>query len=191
MSWPKFRQAPAAALHDAVWAAALRLVAFSYQDLASAVSIPVDRATGFVQHWVRIGAVEFVGIGAKRRKMWRATRDVAPPLPQPAESARRDATAEGNLWRSMRGLKSFTPVDLAAHSSTPDIPVSLAAAQDYCQMLVRAAYLRVERKAIPGRRDAIYRLVRNTGPRAPVERRVRAVYDENLDEIVHFAGATA
>lgn len=61
MSWPKFRQAPAAALHDAVWAAALRLGAFSYQDLASAVAIPVDRATGFVQHWVRIGAVEFVG----------------------------------------------------------------------------------------------------------------------------------
>ncbi|MDP2064178.1 MAG: hypothetical protein Q8Q63_03405 [Phaeovulum sp.] len=41
---------------------------------------------------------------------------------------------------------------------------------------------------MPGRREAIYRLIRNTGPRPPRERRVRAVWDDNLGELVLLNG---
>jgi hypothetical protein len=46
-------------------------------------------------------------------------------------------------------------------------------------------------KALPGRREAIYRLVRDTGPRPPRERRVRAVWDENLGEYTYISGGLA
>jgi hypothetical protein len=94
----------------------------------------------------------------------------------------------GNLWRAMRMLQGFSPVDLAAHAATPTVAVSPEDAAAYCQTLTRAGYLRVVRKAAPPLRPAIYRLVRNTGPLPPVLRRVRAVIDGNTGQIVHVGG---
>jgi hypothetical protein len=91
----------------------------------------------------------------------------------------------------MRALRSFSPTDVMAHSHTPEFEVSLGTAQEYCQMLARSGHLRVMTKALPGRREAIYRLVRDTGPRPPRERRVRAVWDENLGEYTYISGGLA
>ena len=43
-------------------------------------------------------------------------------------------------------------------------------------------------KARPGVRAARYRLVRDTGPRAPRERRVRALWDDNERRYAHVPG---
>lgn len=97
--------------------------------------------------------------------------------------------SRGEIGRAnLERIRAFSAIDLAAHSNTPEVAVTPEAAREYCQMLTRAGYLRVERAAIPGRREAVYRLIKNTGPRPPMERRVRAVFDENLGEIVHVAG---
>lgn len=191
MSSSKNRPVETSALYDAAWATAQRLRTFTYHDLAAAASIGVEKATAFVQHWERARAVEFIGIGPKRRKEWKVVAEVLPQRSHADGSAIRTSTVQGNLWRSMRAFRSFSPVDLVAHSNTPDCAVSLEASREYCQMLTRAEYLRVERPGIPGQREAIYRLVNNTGPRAPMERRVRAVYDENLGKIVHLAGGAS
>ncbi len=98
-------------------------------------------------------------------------------------------TKQGNMWRAIRGLPSFTALDVAAHACTETCPVEERDALDYCQALVRAGYLRVLRKARPGHRPATYKLVRNTGPRPPRERRVRGVWDDNLGEFTHVARA--
>ena len=140
----------------------------------AAVSRPI--VTRAVRGWVEAGLVEVV-------------RDTRPILHRIAAAALNRAlpvgrTAEDNLWSTMRGLKSFRPTDLAAHSSTDTVPVSVAAAAAYCRDLLAAEFLVVVEKAVPGRREAIYRLVRNTGPHAPQPRRVRAVVDRNAGETV-------
>lgn len=191
MSWSINTPVERSRAYDAAWATACRLKEFNYNQLAAEASISIDLAMGCVKSWERVRAVEFVGIGDKRRKIWRVLAEVLPHRTRSDGSLIRQATVQGNLWRSMRGLLSFSAVDLAAHSNTPDTEVTVEAAREYCQMLVRAAYLRVERKALPGRREAIYRLIRNTGPRPPTERRVRAVYDGNLEKLVHVAGHEA
>lgn len=174
-----------AAVNEAAWAIALRYEdPFGYAEIAADAHISVARASALVRLWVQEGRCEVVQEGHRLRKLHRVVGRAA-RLPEPV------GTVPGNLWNSMRGLKSFSPVDLAAHSTTPDVIVTLAAAQAYCQTLLRAGYLRVERTAIPGRREAIYRLIRNSGPRPPRERRVRAVWDENLAEYTHIAGVPA
>ena len=95
---------------------------------------------------------------------------------------------EHNMWTAMRQLKSFSPRELAAHASTEDTPVTLEVAQDYCRALLGAGYLVATRKAVPGKQLAIYRLTRNTGPRPPREKRVRAVVDDNTETVIVIGG---
>ena len=44
---------------------------------------------------------------------------------------------------------------------------------------------RVEHKAVPGVKEAVYTLIVNSGAFPPIEKRVRVVYDQNKGEIVH------
>jgi len=89
---------------------------------------------------------------------------------------------EYRLWQAARGLKSFSATDLAAHASVEGGPVTREEAQAYCRMLLSVGYLRVRQKARAGERPARYTLVRDTGPRAPLKRRVTVFIDPNTDE---------
>lgn len=172
-----------AAVAEAAWAVALRLRSFGYAEISVELGISLDRATEIVRAWVEEGACEVTQKGIGLRNQFRPVAGF-----ERAKDPERQGSVPLNLWTAMRGLKSFTPTDLAAHSTTGTVHVTAAAAQAYCQALLRAGYLKVMRTAIPGRRPAIYRLIRNTGPNPPRERRVRAVYDGNLREIVHVCG---
>ncbi len=172
-----------AAVADAAWALALRLGSFGYNQISADLHISMDRASEIVRGWEAEGAVRRIASGAGLRNIFALEPDF-----KRAPAPELHGSVPLNLWTSMRGLKSFTPTDLAAHSTAGAVQVSIEAAQGYCQTLLRAGYLRVERTAIPGRREAIYRLIRMTGPRPPRERRVKAVFDDNLGEIVHVSG---
>lgn len=118
--------------------------------------------------------------------LYRLARDAGHHAPR----LRRDGSpvtqgaGTANMWRSMRMLARFSAVDLAAHSTTETVNVSEATAQSYCSMLARTGYLRVVQKADPVRaRKAVYRLVRNTGPRPPMIQRVKQVFDPNTREV--------
>ena len=92
------------------------------------------------------------------------------------------------MWTSMRGLGEFNPRDIAAHSTTPDVRVSELTAKAYCAMLLKTGYLRVLKKAEPmAGRQAIYRLIRNSGPKPPQIQRIKQVYDPNTGA-VHIPG---
>ncbi|KAF0674353.1 hypothetical protein PMES_03357, partial [Profundibacterium mesophilum KAUST100406-0324] len=104
--------------------------------------------------------------------------------------ARKGRPAE-NMWTAARMLTTFSPRDLAAHSTTDDVLVSEDDARLFCGFLLRGSYVRVIRKAAPGKREARYKLVRNTGPRPPVERRLRAIWDENTGQYTHIPGVDA
>lgn len=96
-----------------------------------------------------------------------------------------------NMWNSMRGLVEFSPRDISAHSTTPDVRVSEPTAKSYCSMLLRTGYLRVVKKAEPAAgRQAIYRLIRNSGPKPPQIQRIKQVFDPNTGA-VHVPGGQA
>ncbi len=94
-----------------------------------------------------------------------------------------------NMWRSMRMLGQFDARDIAAHSTTHSVSVSDATAKSYISMLLRTGYLRVVSKAVPGRRAAVYRLIRNSGPRPPQIQRVKQVWDPNTRQVHSPKGA--
>lgn len=111
----------------------------------------------------------------------------APRLNRAGKPVTQGAGVE-NMWRSMRGLAEFTPRDLAVHSTTPDVSVTEWTAKSYCSMLLRTGFLRVIQKASPFHgRQAVYRLIRNTGPKPPQIQRVKQVYDPNTRQ-VHLPG---
>lgn len=172
------------AIDEAIWATARRLGTFTYGQLAAEAKTNVDRATRLVRGWLAARAVEDAGEGPSRRRLFRIVADADAALPRAPVAG----SPQGNMWRTMRSIGAFSPVDLAAHSCTDTVQVSRDDAAAYCQTLLRAGYLKVERKARPGRQEAIYRLIQNTGPKPPVIRRVRAVIDQNTGQIVHVAG---
>ncbi len=169
---------------DVAWNAAIRLKRFTYIALKEECGVGLKTVKLIVREWLQAGKVIDMGLGPHRRRIFELAPGVRvqpitlPPVQTPA----------GNLWRAMRMLRTFTPRDLAAHAHTDVCEVSERAALDYCQMLLRAGYLKVMRKAVPGRRQAVYQLVRDTGPRPPRERRLRAVWDDNRGEIMHISG---
>lgn len=169
---------------EAAWAAAQRMESFGYADIAIAMKVCLEQATLIVRSWDKAGILEVVREPkGKLRKLWRARDGHRPVMP------RRPRSAQDNLWQAARGLKSFQPSDLAIHATTEDIAVGTEEASAYCRFLLAGGYLRTVRKAEPLRkREATYQLIRDTGPRPPVERRVRAIHDPNSGLTVPIGG---
>jgi hypothetical protein len=173
-----------AAVAEAAWAVAERHGTFGYAEISAETKICMDQATRIVQGWVKAGAVELVQAGIGKRNLWRVRPDYLPPL---VVAPRGPAD---NLWTAMRRLRSFTATDLSAHATAEAVTVTVSDAAEYCRALLAAGYLAVVRKAAPDRkREAIYRLVKDTGPRPPRERRVRAVVDANTEQVIVIGGA--
>ena len=165
-------------LSDAAWAVALRYETFGYAEVSADLRIGMKKAAQIVRGWEADGAVIVVSTASHGpgRKKFRADRDFV-RLP--------GRTAEENLWAAMRRLRSFTPSTISAHATTEQIAVPPEAAAAYCRTLLAADYLTVTRRAAPAmKREAIYRLARETGPKAPVPARVRALRDPNLDQVI-------
>ena len=133
----------------------------------------------YLARLVAAGILERIEGGA--RLQWRLLRDPGPDAPRLRADGSEVVTGGGiaNMWRSMRMMPQFTPRDLAAHSTTAHVTVTEGTAKQYCQHLHAAGYLRVVRKAVPLKNQAVYRLIRNTGPRAPQLQRVKSIYDPN------------
>lgn len=171
------------AVADAAWAAAQTLPQFGYAELSITLRISERSVGRLVRSWVGEGRLIQVQEGNPRQRgIWKVDPAyVAKPAPV-------SRTVEECIWTAMRQAKSFTPRVLAASACTPEIEVTLEAAQAYCRALLASGHLAVTRKAVPGTTEAIYRLVRNTGPRPPRERRVRAVVDENTEQTIVIGG---
>lgn len=155
------------------WALANRVGVFGYAEVSAELSISIDVARRIVGGWLEAGKVQVrTGGGTAGRKMF----ELPVALREPTDRA--SAIAQ-QLWTAARGLKRFQPLDLMAHCRE-DLRVELKDASAYCQALLRGGYVRVLRTADPAvGREAVYQLVRNTGPRAPRERRVAAIWDPN------------
>jgi hypothetical protein len=172
----------------ALRAVAIRLRTWNVVTLQLQADVSALAAKRAVAVWKEAGLIRPNGRSATDLPRWLW---VGEDGSLPDETRGGGGTKHGNLWRSMRLLKEFSPTDLMAMSSTDLIPVNLQDARIYCQLLLKAEYLRVREKAITGRREASYRLIRDTGYLPPVERRLRAVIDQNDGKVSYLDGGIA
>lgn len=170
------------------WSSATHLNSFNSHELSAHCGVAVETCRGVIAAWKADGLVRSLG---KRPPKNRVTFELIDPVARANKAMLRETilgtpTAASNMWAAIRGLTTFNPRDLAAHATSGEINVTLEDATEYCRLLLRGGYLRVVEKARPPHRLATYRLVRNTGPKPPAERRVRAVWDGNLGSYTHF-----
>jgi hypothetical protein len=90
--------------------------------------------------------------------------------------------ARDKVWKVVRGLISFTYDDVITLTGIPESSVST-----YLRKLYHAGYVRrAGRQAgADGRLKAVWRLARNTGPKAPVP--CQCLYDPNIDDAAVIA----
>lgn len=157
----------------AAWPVALRLQQFSYQQISSEMTCSMELATFIVRGWLAAGNVRVISPGRKGGS-GRMIFEVAPA--QEIRIAPVPGDAVEQMWTAMRKIGAFSPVDLGA-TCAPAISSGEAAA--YCRMLLAAGYLRVVQKAVPPAKPAIYRLMNETGIRAPRLRRLACIVDPN------------
>lgn len=179
------KQIPAS-LAEAAWAVAVRHGTFGYAEISAELAISMDKAAQIIRGWEAEGSVTVVPgtargeAGARTRKKFQVDADFV-RLP--------GRSAEENMWTAMRKLRSFSPSAIAAHATTDKIGVPVECAASYCRALLAANYLTVSRRAAPAmKREAIYRLAVETGPRAPVPARVRALRDPNNGKVILLGG---
>lgn len=168
---------------EAAWALACTLPKFGTAELSIGVKARERTVAKIVRDWAAEGRLIVEQPASPRvRGMWRIDPSFVPKRVV-------GRTVEDCAWTAMRQSKTFSPRILAASASTEAIEVTVEFAQAYCRSLLTAGYLVVVRKAVPGKTEPMYRLVKNTGPRAPRERRVRAVVDENTAQTILIGGA--
>jgi hypothetical protein len=135
------------------------------------------------------------GRGRRDLFLWRLARDVGVDAPRITEGGRehRVGLSTQLVWDTMRRLKEFDTIELAAAASTPECTVTQAAVKNLLGPLVSAGYVvkvRDNKPAIRGKpgtaTHARYSFVRskNTGPRPPSLRKQGALYDNNLGKVV-------
>lgn len=168
---------------EAAWALARTLPQFGYAEISVELKVSARLVGRIVRVWRTEGRlIEIRPPALSQRGLWRVD-----PAWQPVQDPGL-RTVEECLWAAMRQAKSFTPRVLAVSAATPLVQVTPEASQAYCRVLLAAGYLKVTRKAVPGKTEPIYHLIRYTGPRPPREKRVRAVIDFNTDQTILIGG---
>ncbi len=87
-------------------------------------------------------------------------------------------TVREKLWKAIRGLTEFTTDEIAILTEAPH-----QAASRYVFLLYQSGYIRQAgtRKEADGRKRRVWRLRKNTGPKAPTP--CRCLYDPNIDDL--------
>lgn len=173
--------------YDVAWNTAVTMNEFRLIDLIDKTGMAESTIRRWVMQWRMSGAVVERGTDQLGKIFSVADRSSASMARLGARSDKVE-TAEGNMWRAMRMMREFSARDIAAHACTQTVPVHEGDALRYCDMLARAEYLRETRRALSSGRPALFRLIRDTGPRPPRARRVTGVYDANVDTFIQLGG---
>lgn len=161
---------------NGLWDAAQVRGRFRRSDLVDDTGFSASVVNEQVRRWRNTGLIVAVG-----REDGAEVLEIAPPIPaiQPAKGA----STEDALWDAMRALGGFSPIDLVVALSVAQPDIGIRDARKYCQALTRAKYLKCTVKA-SGSNEARYRLMNDTGPRAPHLRRMTVLVDPNEQAVV-------
>ena len=187
-----------------IWEAIRHLAALNNQPFSDAdiwralpIAIRMEIDAGAIREYRRsliaAGVLVTVEEHAKfKAGSYRLVKDEGVEAPRVRKDGTRvtQGLAQEQMWRTLRMVSADTNGhELAAHASTPAIPVAEVAARDYLQVLFHAGYLICTKEGKGTGRGGVqarFRLkpARNTGPRPPMVCRTRVVYDPNEDKVV-------
>lgn len=184
---------PQRSTREALWDAIRRLQVFTIPDLFDDCDLAHNTMCRYLAALVKAGILassedtrppqgkSYPG-NAGRRRTYRLLKDSVEPPRVRADGSLIDS-GQGNqkAWNTMRKRKIFTLADLHALSSTTQRPVERSALRQYLKYLEYAGYIR-KTKGIDID-TATYRLVRDTGPKAPQIQRVKQVWDPNIRKV--------
>ena len=178
---------------DEIWAEIRRRKRFTVADIEAATSITGATIRTYVCGLTRAGFIKHDGKTTARgvthvanqfaSPRYRLVQDTGVDAPRVRKNGEivTQGLAREQMWRTMRVLREFDARELAIVASTETVLVDRDDARKYCYALRVAGYLLA---VAPGGRPERYRLVRNTGPKAPMLQRVRQVFDPNLRRVV-------
>jgi len=180
---------------DAVWTAIRAKRTFTITDLWGEVDM---HRKSIINHVKRLEAGGYVAKRGdfdsaedrKDRFHYVLIKDAGVHVPRLTRDGQPVTQGAGNknIWRSMRMLKEFSPLDIQAHASTGKVTVKINTVKAYCTTLTKAGYLRVSQKAKPPRTQARYRIIRDTGPYPPQIQSTKQLFDPNLNEVTYRTG---
>ncbi|WP_299370486.1 hypothetical protein [uncultured Tateyamaria sp.] len=156
----------------AAWDIAAKHEEFHWEDLAAG-GVPLSSAQVYLLRWAKAGTIEIARLDGNR-KWFRMAGTRAKRADAPKPKTREDA-----MWAVMRRQAYFTPLDLVAIGDQLGIEITETHARQYSRALMTAGYLRCLEQAVPGKKQPKYRLINNTGRRAPVKRRITGLLDQN------------
>lgn len=167
----------------AAWECAAERGEFTIREIRHAGDMTKAQAISTVHRWEEDGAVVFVRKIERAHRLYRINPEYRRP---PAPAGR---TPEENMWQAMRRLRTFSALDLASHATTGVVSVTQSQARAYLRALHLTGYVRCQRKASGD--ASTFLLARDSGPFAPVLKRIRVIEDINTGEIVHLDGGAA
>lgn len=167
-----------------LWEMILKKREFTISELQTECMLDKSTIYQYIRLLEKAGYVELKERGNKKGKENRYSliKPVSePPRVREDGSLVTQGIGRQNMWRTMRIRKVFTLDDLVALSST-EHKVSPEEAETYMKFLEKAGYIKnTDGKSRP---KAAYRLIKDTGPKAPMIQRIKRVWDPNLREVV-------
>lgn len=155
---------------------------FCYSDLAVVAAVDLRWISHWAREWEAAGLVRCISGSAASRTKKRFEVIAQDEITVPMQG---DATDQ--MWTVMRkSSQGFTPTDLIAQIA---VEASIEEARAYCHSLLSGGYLRCVSKAVPKRREAVYRLIAATGVKAPRLKRLRCMVDPNTGKITPMVEA--
>ena len=179
---------------DHYWAVIQKIGAdgnyFTVTDIVDLSDVNERRVVSdFTQRLVKGCYIKCIGerpTGGKPAALYKliSPQDETPALTRDG-SPGRQGRGQQQMWNVIRKGIAFTPSELAIQASTDEVKVSVNSAKRYAQALDAAGYLSVRDPGGPGRQRT-YRIkpAMNTGPRPPAILQMKAVWDQNRNEIV-------
>lgn len=145
-------------------------------DQTAMIRMGVSRnaAGTFTRRWIQAGYTRVLRKDGHRIIYVNAALPVAPDA-----AARVADTAEGAMWTVIRRRGAFVPSDIVLTVQASGREITERAVKTYCRALTTAGFLRVRQTAVPGKREAAFQLINDTGPLAPRVASVRGVVDAN------------
>lgn len=155
---------------------------FCYSDLAVVSGVDLRWVSHWAREWEAEGLIRCIsgsgGGRAKKRFEVIAQGEITVPM---------QGDEIDQMWTVMRkSPQGFTPTDLIAQIT---VDTSIEDARAYCHSLLSGGYLRCVSKAVPKRREAVYRLIAATGIKAPRLKRLRCMVDPNTGKITPMVEA--
>ena len=156
-----------------IWLRLYKMPSFD-REVVIAKGASTNNAGSFLFRLKELGLVEEEVID-RHRSIY---RPISRPVPIDQE-----VTPQGNMWRSMRTLKTFTAKDIAAHSNAGGVSISAKVAGGYCGLLKRAGILREVKPGQTVNKAKTYRLIHDLGPAAPKVERIYVLVDPNSGDL--------